>query len=184
MRRTGRSHACDWCGHRPKGRHLRQDRCKGGQKEDLQWKSDVGRTGAHGFCCACVLALATGRRWSHHRCYSERRLQSSCPPGPKPGSACCAARVLLAAPAESRQAAPARRSVSFSRDQVLLKGQEAGAKQCAFTGKDGRVESRHARGRCRVTTRAAPPQKFLRGDLPIGHVNQTGTRFIVDGASD
>jgi invasion protein IalB len=85
-----------------------------------------------------------------------------------------------AAPAE-QQAAPAEPQLIFSPwTKFCLKGQEAGAKQVCFTGKDGRVESGMPVVAAVLIEPEGEPKKILRVTLPLGMSIQPGTRVIVD----
>jgi invasion protein IalB len=64
--------------------------------------------------------------------------------------------------------------------KFCLKGQEAGAKQVCFTGKDGRVESGMPVVAAVIIEPDGDPKKVLRVTLPLGMSIQPGTRVIVD----
>jgi invasion protein IalB len=64
--------------------------------------------------------------------------------------------------------------------KFCLKGQEAGAKQVCFTGKDGRVESGMPVVAAVLIEPDGEPKKILRVTLPLGMSLQPGTRVIVD----
>src|SRR6266699_2527064 len=86
-----------------------------------------------------------------------------------------------AAPAEPQAAAPAEPQLIFSPwTKFCLKGQEAGAKQVCFTGKDGRVESGQPVIAAVLIEPESDPKKILRVTLPLGMSIQPGTRVIVD----
>jgi len=86
-----------------------------------------------------------------------------------------------AAPAEQQAAAPAEPQLIFSPwTKFCLKGQEAGAKQVCFTGKDGRVESGMPVVAAVLIEPEGEPKKILRVTLPLGMSIQPGTRVIVD----
>jgi invasion protein IalB len=110
------------------------------------------------------------------------------PPAPKAQPAPKAApKAVPAKPAEAAQP-PAQGQAQNEQPQLIfspwtkfcLKGQEAGAKQVCFTGKDGRVES----GMPVVAAVLIEPEndtkKVLRVTLPLGMSIQPGTRVIVD----
>jgi invasion protein IalB len=110
------------------------------------------------------------------------------PPAPKAQPAPKAApKAAPAKPAEAAQP-PAQGQAQNEQPQLVfspwtkfcLKGQEAGAKQVCFTGKDGRVES----GMPVVAAVLIEPEndtkKVLRVTLPLGMSIQPGTRVIVD----
>jgi invasion protein IalB len=64
--------------------------------------------------------------------------------------------------------------------KFCLKGQEQGAKQVCFTGKDGRVESGMPVVAAVLIEPDGDPKKILRVTLPLGMSIQPGTRVIVD----
>jgi invasion protein IalB len=64
--------------------------------------------------------------------------------------------------------------------KFCLKGQEAGAKQVCFTGKDGRIESGMPVVAAVIIEPEGEPKKVLRVTLPLGMSIQPGTRVIVD----
>jgi invasion protein IalB len=64
--------------------------------------------------------------------------------------------------------------------KFCLKGQEQGAKQVCFTGKDGRVESGMPVVAAVLIEPDGEPKKILRVTLPLGMSIQPGTRVIVD----
>jgi invasion protein IalB len=64
--------------------------------------------------------------------------------------------------------------------KFCLKGQEQGAKQVCFTGKDGRVESGMPVVAAVLIEPENDPKKILRVTLPLGMSIQPGTRVIVD----
>jgi invasion protein IalB len=83
-----------------------------------------------------------------------------------------------AAPTEQAQGEP---QLIFSPwTKFCLKGQEAGAKQVCFTGKDGRVESGMPVVAAVIIEPDGEPKKVLRVTLPLGMSIQPGTRVIVD----
>jgi invasion protein IalB len=96
-----------------------------------------------------------------------------------------AAQPKAAAPA-APAAAPEQPSASdpqliFSPwTKFCLKGQEAGAKQVCFTGKDGRVESGMPVVAAVIIEPEGEQKKVLRVTLPLGMSIQPGTRVIVD----
>ncbi|MEA2835916.1 MAG: hypothetical protein QOD89_466 [Bradyrhizobium sp.] len=93
------------------------------------------------------------------------------------------------APAAQAPAAPAAGAPAAS-DQVqliyapwtkfCLKGQDAGAKQVCFTGKDGRIESGQPVIAAVIIEPEGEPKKILRVTLPLGMQLVHGTRIIVD----
>ena len=64
--------------------------------------------------------------------------------------------------------------------KFCLKGQEAGAKQVCFTGKDGRIESGQPVIAAVIIEPECEPKKILRVTLPLGMQLVHGTRIIVD----
>jgi invasion protein IalB len=104
-------------------------------------------------------------------------------PAPKAAPKAAPAKPAEAAqpPAQGQQAQNEQPQLVFSPwTKFCLKGQEAGAKQVCFTGKDGRVES----GMPVVAAVLIEPEndtkKVLRVTLPLGMSIQPGTRVIVD----
>src|SRR3954465_7219430 len=64
--------------------------------------------------------------------------------------------------------------------KFCLKGQEAGAKQVCFTGKDGRIESGQPVIAAVIIEPEGEPKKLMRVTLPLGMLLVHGTRMIVD----
>ena len=64
--------------------------------------------------------------------------------------------------------------------KFCLKGQDAGAKQVCFTGKDGRIESGQPVIAAVIIEPEGDPKKILRVTLPLGMQLVHGTRVIVD----
>jgi invasion protein IalB len=64
--------------------------------------------------------------------------------------------------------------------KFCLKGQDAGAKQVCFTGKDGRIESGQPVIAAVIIEPEGEPKKILRVTLPLGMQLQHGTRIIID----
>ena len=64
--------------------------------------------------------------------------------------------------------------------KFCLKGQDAGAKQVCFTGKDGRIESGQPVIAAVVIEPEGEPKKILRVTLPLGMLLVHGTRIIID----
>jgi invasion protein IalB len=106
---------------------------------------------------------------------------------PKAAPAAPAAPAAQAAP----PAAPAAQAAPPPADQQIqliyapwtkfcLKGQDAGAKQVCFTGKDGRIESGQPVIAAVVIEPEGEPKKVLRVTLPLGMLLVHGTRIIVD----
>jgi invasion protein IalB len=111
-------------------------------------------------------------------------------PKPAPKAAPKAAPAPAPAPAAQAPAAPAP-AAQPPADQVqliyapwtkfCLKGQDAGAKQVCFTGKDGRIESGQPVIAAVIIEPEGDPKKILRVTLPLGMQLVHGTRVIVDG---
>ena len=114
------------------------------------------------------------------------------PAAPKAGPK--AAQKAAPAPAPTPQgappAAPAQAAAPPAEPQVqliyapwtkfCLKGQDAGAKQVCFTGKDGRIESGQPVVAAVVIEPEGEPKKILRVTLPLGMLLVHGTRIIID----
>ena len=64
--------------------------------------------------------------------------------------------------------------------KFCLKGQDTGAKQVCFTGKDGRIESGQPVIAAVIIEPEGEPKKILRVTLPLGMQLVHGTRVIVD----
>jgi len=85
------------------------------------------------------------------------------------------------APPQAATPAPNEPQLVFSPwTKFCLKGQEAGAKQVCFTGKDGRVESGQPVVAAVLIEPEGEPKKVLRVTLPLGMSLAPGTRVIVD----
>jgi invasion protein IalB len=67
--------------------------------------------------------------------------------------------------------------------KFCLKGQDAGAKQVCFTGKDGRIESGQPVIAAVIIEPEGEPKKILRVTLPLGMQLVHGTRIIVDASA-
>jgi invasion protein IalB len=113
------------------------------------------------------------------------------PPKAAPKAVPKAAPAPAPAPAAQAPAAPAAGApAGQSNDQVqliyapwtkfCLKGQDAGAKQVCFTGKDGRIESGQPVIAAVIIEPEGEPKKILRVTLPLGMQLVHGTRVIVD----
>ena len=130
--------------------------------------------------CAFLLALATTVL------VAPSVLAQTAPKGPAPKAKAPPAaqpqpKAAPAAPAEQQAAAPAEPQLIFSPwTKFCLKGQEAGAKQVCFTGKDGRVESGMPVVAAVLIEPEGENKKILRVTLPLGMSIQPGTRVIVD----
>jgi invasion protein IalB len=111
-------------------------------------------------------------------------------PAPKAPAAAPKAPAAPKAAAPAPKAAPGPAADAQAGDQpqlifspwtkFCLKGQEQGAKQVCFTGKDGRVESGMPVVAAVLIEPDGDPKKILRLTLPLGMSIQPGTRAIVD----
>ena len=113
-------------------------------------------------------------------------------PAPAPGAPKSAPKAAPKAPAPpAAQAPPAGAPAAQPPEQQVqliyapwtkfcLKGQEAGAKQVCFTGKDGRIESGQPVIAAVIIEPEGEPKKLLRVTLPLGMQLVHGTRIIVD----
>jgi invasion protein IalB len=114
---------------------------------------------------------------------------------PKAKAAPKAAPKTAPAPAPSAQAPPAAAGAPAAGAQpadqqvqliyapwtkFCLKGQDAGAKQVCFTGKDGRIESGQPVIAAVIIEPEGEPKKILRVTLPLGMQLVHGTRVIID----
>jgi invasion protein IalB len=97
-------------------------------------------------------------------------------PAPTPQGAPPAAPAQAAAP----PAEPQVQLIYAPWTKFCLKGQDAGAKQVCFTGKDGRIESGQPVVAAVVIEPEGEPKKILRVTLPLGMLLVHGTRIIVD----
>ncbi len=99
-------------------------------------------------------------------------------PAPAP-----AAQAPPAAGAPAAGAQPADQQVQLIYapwTKFCLKGQDAGAKQVCFTGKDGRIESGQPVIAAVIIEPEGEAKKLLRVTLPLGMQLTHGTRVIVD----
>jgi invasion protein IalB len=116
-------------------------------------------------------------------------------PAPAPGAPKAPPKAAPKAPAPAQQAPPAGAPPAAAAPQpqeqqvqliyapwtkFCLKGQEAGAKQVCFTGKDGRIESGQPVIAAVIIEPEGEPKKLLRVTLPLGMQLVHGTRIIVD----
>src|ERR1700719_4626025 len=111
-------------------------------------------------------------------------------PAPKPAPAAPAPAAQAAPPPAAPAGAPAAAGGPPAADQVqliyapwtkfCLKGQDAGAKQVCFTGKDGRIESGQPVIAAVIIEPEGEPKKILRVTLPLGMQLVHGTRVIVN----
>jgi invasion protein IalB len=130
--------------------------------------------------CAFVLALATTMLVAPSVLAQAPTPKAAAPKAKAPPAAQPQPKGAPAAPAE-QQAAPAEPQLIFSPwTKFCLKGQEAGAKQVCFTGKDGRVESGMPVVAAVLIEPEGEAKKILRVTLPLGMSIQPGTRVIVD----
>jgi invasion protein IalB len=152
-----------------------------------------------------VLALLAATSLSAALMISNAEAQT---PAPAPGAPAPAApkappkaappKAAPKAPAPAAQAPPAgapaqgqpQAGQQPAQDQIqliyapwtkfCLKGQDAGAKQVCFTGKDGRIESGQPVIAAVIIEPEGEPKKILRVTLPLGMQLQHGTRIIID----
>lgn len=114
-------------------------------------------------------------------------------PAPAPAAPKAPPKAAPKAPAPAAQAPPAGAPPAAAQPQeqqvqliyapwtkFCLKGQEAGAKQVCFTGKDGRIESGQPVIAAVIIEPEGEPKKLLRVTLPLGMQLVHGTRIIVD----
>jgi invasion protein IalB len=108
-------------------------------------------------------------------------------PAPKAAPKAPAAQPKAATPApadpqaQQQQAAGEQPQLIYSPwTKFCLKGQDAGAKQVCFTGKDGRVESGQPVVAAVLIEPEGEARKILRVTLPLGMQLPQGTRAIVD----
>ena len=112
------------------------------------------------------------------------------PAAPKAAQKAAPAPAAPAAPQGAPPAAAGQPAAPPAEQQVqliyapwtkfCLKGQDAGAKQVCFTGKDGRIESGQPVVAAVVIEPEGEPKKILRVTLPLGMLLVHGTRIIVD----
>ena len=114
-------------------------------------------------------------------------------PAPAPAAPKAPPKAAPKAPAPAAQAPPAGAPAAAPQPpeqqvqliyapwtKFCLKGQEAGAKQVCFTGKDGRIESGQPVIAAVIIEPEGEPKKLLRVTLPLGMQLVHGTRIIVD----
>jgi invasion protein IalB len=112
-------------------------------------------------------------------------------PKAPPAAPAPAAQAPAAAPAPAAGGGPAPAAGGQPADQQVqliyapwtkfcLKGQDAGAKQVCFTGKDGRIESGQPVIAAVIIEPEGEPKKILRVTLPLGMQLIHGTRVIID----
>jgi len=104
-------------------------------------------------------------------------------PAPAPAAQQAPPPAAAGAPAAAAQQPPQDQQVQLIYapwTKFCLKGQEAGAKQVCFTGKDGRIESGQPVIAAVIIEPEGEPKKILRVTLPLGMQLVHGTRIIVD----
>ena len=100
---------------------------------------------------------------------------------PAPAPSAQAAPPAAGAPAAGAQPADQQVQLIYAPwTKFCLKGQDAGAKQVCFTGKDGRIESGQPVIAAVIIEPEGEPKKILRVTLPLGMQLVHGTRVIVD----
>ena len=105
------------------------------------------------------------------------------PKAPAPAAGAPAAQAPPAGAPPAAAAQPPEQQVQLIYapwTKFCLKGQEAGAKQVCFTGKDGRIESGQPVIAAVIIEPEGEPKKLLRVTLPLGMQLVHGTRIIVD----
>ena len=122
---------------------------------------------------------------------SDAQAQTMAPAAPKAKAPAAAPRPPAPAAQAPGGAPPATAQAQPPADQQIqliyapwtkfcLKGQDAGAKQVCFTGKDGRIESGQPVVAAVIIEPEGEPKKILRVTLPLGMQLVHGTRIIVD----
>ncbi len=101
-------------------------------------------------------------------------------PAPAPAPAAQAAPPAAGAPAQQPPEQQVPQLIYAPWTKFCLKGQDAGAKQVCFTGKDGRIESGQPVIAAVIIEPEGEPKKILRVTLPLGMQLVHGTRVIVD----
>jgi invasion protein IalB len=102
------------------------------------------------------------------------------PKAPAPSAQQTPAAPPAGAPAAGAQPADQVQLIYAPWTKFCLKGQDAGAKQVCFTGKDGRIESGQPVIAAVIIEPEGEPKKILRVTLPLGMQLVHGTRVIVD----
>ena len=103
------------------------------------------------------------------------------PKAPAPAPQAQQAPPAAGAPAAGAQPADQQVQLIYAPwTKFCLKGQDAGAKQVCFTGKDGRIESGQPVIAAVIIEPEGEPKKILRVTLPLGMQLVHGTRIIVD----
>jgi invasion protein IalB len=99
---------------------------------------------------------------------------------PAPAAQATPAAPAAGAPAAGGQPADQVQLIYAPWTKFCLKGQDAGAKQVCFTGKDGRIESGQPVIAAVIIEPEGEPKKILRVTLPLGMQLVHGTRVIID----
>ena len=113
---------------------------------------------------------------------APKAVPKAAPKAPAPAPAAQAPAAPAGAPAPGGQAGSDQVQLIYAPwTKFCLKGQDAGAKQVCFTGKDGRIESGQPVIAAVIIEPEGDPKKILRVTLPLGMQLVHGTRVIVDG---
>jgi len=140
----------------------------------------VARAFAFALATAMVCALAGSGALAQAPAPKEQP-KAKAQPKAQPKAAPAAPAAAPAAPGASAEQQQGEPQLIFSPwTKFCLKGQEAGAKQVCFTGKDGRIESGMPVVAAVIIEPEGEPKKVLRVTLPLGMSIQPGTRVIVD----
>jgi len=105
------------------------------------------------------------------------------PAPPAPAAQQAPPPAAAGAPAPAAGAQPPEQTISLIYapwTKFCVRGQDAGAKQICFTGKDGRIESGQPVIAAVIIEPEGEPKKMLRVTLPLGMQLVHGTRVIVD----
>ena len=121
-------------------------------------------------------------------CAGAQGRSQGCAEGRPESSASAGSGSAAQAPAAPAAGAPAAGAQPADQVQLIyapwtkfcLKGQDAGAKQVCFTGKDGRIEFGQPVIAAVIIEPEGEPKKILRVTLPLGMQLVHGTRVIVD----
>ena len=129
-----------------------------------------------------VFAVASSGAFAQTPAPAPGAPKATTPPAKQP-----AAPKAAAPKAGAQQAAPA---AGADQQQIQLiyqpwakycmKGQDAGAKEVCFIGKDGRIESGQTVVAAVIIEPKDEPKKILRVTLPLGMALIQGTRIVVD----
>ena len=140
----------------------------------------VARAFAFALATAMVCALAGSGALAQAPAPKEQP-KAKAQPKAQPKGAPAAPAAAPAAPGAAAEQQQGEPQLIFSPwTKFCLKGQEAGAKQVCFTGKDGRIESGMPVVAAVIIEPEGEPKKVLRVTLPLGMSIQPGTRVIVD----